>query len=83
MLALAPEAVRLSALANFASSSQRRAQQHPVLAQHSVRLAWAAQDLNPAGAAGNALAASADKGQALLAAYGTALAQVLAEIARV
>jgi creatinine amidohydrolase len=83
MLALQPETVRLEALANFASSSQRRAQQHPVLAQHGVRLAWAAQDLNPAGAAGDALAASADKGRALLAAYGAALAQVLTEITQI
>ena len=45
----------------------------------SVKLAWAAQDLNPAGAAGNAAAATADKGRAVLEASGRALAELLAE----
>lgn len=77
MLALAPQLVRPHALENFVSASQQRASAHPVLAQNGVKLAWAAEDLNPAGAAGDARQASAEKGQALLAAYGQALAQVL------
>ena len=41
-----------------------------------------ARDLNPAGAAGNAAAARADYGRALIAASGRALAALLAEIDR-
>ena len=77
MLALAPHLVRQPALANFASASQARQAAHPLLAVHGVKLAWASEDLNPAGAVGDTLQASAEKGQALLAAYGQALAAVL------
>ena len=38
------------------------------------------QDYNPAGAVGNAAAATADKGHAVLDAAGRALAQLLAEV---
>jgi creatinine amidohydrolase/Fe(II)-dependent formamide hydrolase-like protein len=38
------------------------------------------QDYNPAGAVGNAAAATAEKGQALLEAAGRALAQLLAKL---
>jgi creatinine amidohydrolase len=40
------------------------------------------QDYNPAGAAGNAAAATAQKGQALIEAAGRSLAQLLLEIDR-
>jgi creatinine amidohydrolase len=46
----------------------------------SAKLAWQMQDYNPAGAAGNAAAATAHKGQALVDAAGRALAQLLAEV---
>ena len=38
------------------------------------------QDYNPAGAVGNAAAATADKGHAVIAAAGRALAQLLSEV---
>jgi creatinine amidohydrolase len=38
------------------------------------------QDYNPAGAVGNAAAATAEKGQAVLEAAGRALAQLLDEV---
>ena len=61
----------------------QRAQRFPILGNgRSVKLAWAAQDLNPAGAAGNAAAATADKGRAVLDASGRALAAVLQELAQ-
>lgn len=83
MLALTPHLVRPAKLQNFASSSQARANAHPLLAANGVKLAWAAEDLNPAGAVGDTHQASAEKGQALLAAYGLALAQVLQTLGQV
>ena len=43
-------------------------------------MGWAMQDYQIAGAVGNARAASADKGQALLQAAGAALARLLQEL---
>jgi len=83
MLALHPERVDMRQAQNFASTSQQRAQRFPILGNgRSVKLAWAAQDLNPAGAAGNAAAATADKGRAVLDASGRALTAVLQEFAQ-
>jgi creatinine amidohydrolase len=83
MLALHPERVDMRQARNFSSTSQLRARDYPVIGNgRSVKLAWAAQDLNPAGAAGNAAAATADKGRAVLDASGRALAAVLQEFAQ-
>jgi creatinine amidohydrolase len=80
MLALHPERVDMRQAQNFASSSQERAQNFTIIGNgSSVKLAWAAEDLNPLGAAGNAAAATADKGRAVLNASGQALAALLAE----
>jgi creatinine amidohydrolase len=68
---------------NFASASQTRAQQFEILGNgKSAKLGWQMQDYNPAGAVGNAAAASADKGIAVVEAAGRALAQLLAEVDR-
>jgi creatinine amidohydrolase len=48
----------------------------------SAKLGWHMQDYNPHGAAGNASAATAEKGQALLHAVGVQLAQLLQELQR-
>lgn len=81
MLALHPHKVDMALAQNFHSSSQDRAQKHAILGNGiSAKLAWAAQDLNPLGAAGNAAAATADKGLAVLQASGAALADLLREI---
>ena len=48
----------------------------------SAKLGWAMQDYNAQGAAGNAAAASADQGEAVLDAAGTQLALLLQGIAR-
>lgn len=83
MLALRPEQVRMAAAQHFHSSAQTRAAHFPILGNgRSAKLAWQMQDYNPHGAAGDAAAAHADKGQALLQAAGLALAQLLVEIDR-
>ncbi len=81
MLALRPALVRMDQAENFASASQDRAQAFPILGNgKSAKLGWQMQDYNPAGAVGNAAAATATKGHAVLAAAGQALARLLGEI---
>ena len=81
MLALRPQAVRMDQAQNFRSSSEDRAAKFPILGNgKSAKLAWQMQDYNASGAAGNAAAATAEKGQALLTAAGQSLAQLLMEI---
>jgi creatinine amidohydrolase len=83
MLALRPEWVRMDQAQHFHSTSQDRASAFPILGNgKSAKLAWQMQDYNPQGAAGNAAAATADKGQSLVQAAGRALAALLAEIER-
>lgn len=83
MLALQPHRVRMDLAQNFASSAEQRAANFPILGNgRSAKLAWQMQDYNPAGAAGNAAAATAQKGLALIEAAGRSLAQLLLEIDR-
>jgi len=83
MLALKPHNVRMDQAQNFKSSSEDRAAKFPILGNgKSAKLAWQMQDYNAAGAAGNAAAATAEKGRALLDAAGQSLAQLLIEIDR-
>ena len=83
MLALKPELVRMERAARFESTSRRRAENFAILGNgQSAKFAWAAQDLNPLGAAGHAAAATLEDGRALLQAAGRALAALLAEIDR-
>ncbi len=81
LLALAPERVDMTQAQHFASAAQTRAPQFAILGNgKSAKLGWQMQDYNPAGAVGNAAAATADKGHALVDAAGRALAQLLAEV---
>ena len=81
LLALTPGLVDMNQAQNFHSTSQDRAEKFSLLGDgRSAKLAWQMQDYNPHGAAGNAAAATADKGRALLAAAGRSLARVLVEI---
>ncbi len=81
MLALEPQRVDMAQAQNFASTSEQRAQQFPILGNgSSAKLGWQMQDYNPAGAVGNAAAATAEKGRAVLDAAGRALAALLAEV---
>ncbi len=83
MLALRPSRVDMGQARDFVSASQARAAGFPILGNgRSARLAWQMQDVNPMGAAGNAAAASADKGRALLDAAAQQLAAMLAELSR-
>jgi creatinine amidohydrolase len=81
MLALKPQSVQMDKAQNFHSTSEERAVKFSILGNgKSAKLAWQMQDYNAAGAAGNAAAATAAKGQALLDAAGRSLAQLLVEI---
>jgi creatinine amidohydrolase len=82
MLALQAPGVRMAQARDFPSSSRQRAATYPVLGNgRSAKLGWAMQDYNAQGAAGNAAAATAAKGEAVLAAAGMQLAVLLQEIA--
>lgn len=81
MLALQEDAVRMAKAADFGSTSRDRARTYPVLGDgKSAKLGWAMQDYNPAGAAGNAAAASAAKGEALVDAAAAGLVALLQEL---
>ena len=81
MLALRPERVDMAQARNFDSASRMRAAKYPILGNGtSAKLGWQMQDYNPAGAAGNAAAATAEKGAALVGAAGLQLARLLQEI---
>lgn len=83
LLHLAPALVRMQHAQNFASTSEQRARDYPILGNgKSAKLGWAMQDYNPCGAAGNAAAADAARGQALVEAVGVSLAALLAEVHR-
>jgi creatinine amidohydrolase len=80
MLALEPGRVQMGFAQDFKSTSQDRAQRHPVLGNgHTAKLGWHMQDYNPLGAAGNAAAATAAKGRALVEAAGEQLVALLQE----
>jgi creatinine amidohydrolase len=83
MLALKPERVQMAQAQNFGSASQQRAPAFPILGNgKSAKLGWQMQDYNPAGAVGNAAAATAGQGRTVLEAAGRALASLLSEIDR-
>ena len=83
MLAIAPHKVRMTEAQAFGSAAEQRAQAFELLGDgKSAKLGWHMQDYNPHGAAGNAAAATADKGQAVLHAVGVQLAKLIQEIAR-
>jgi creatinine amidohydrolase len=81
MLALSPSSVNMAEAKNFASTSQDRAKHYTVLGNgNSAKLGWHMQDYNPQGAAGNASAATAVKGAALVNSAGEQLALLLKEL---
>jgi creatinine amidohydrolase len=81
MLALAPQLVDMAQAQHFHSTSQDRAAKYPILGTgSSAKLGWQMQDYNAQGAAGNALAATAAKGHALVNAAGMQLARMLQEV---
>ena len=81
MLALSPASVNMAEAKNFASTSQDRAKHYAVLGNgKSAKLGWHMQDYNPQGATGNAAAATAAKGEALVHSAGEQLALLLKEL---
>ncbi len=81
MLHLAPATVRMEEARDWRSSSQDRAEAHAILGNgRSAKMGWAIEDYHPAGAVGNAAAATAGKGRAVVQAAGEALAQLLSEL---
>ncbi len=81
MLAARGDLVDMTQAQHFHSSAEARAARYPVLGNgRSAKLGWQMQDYNPEGAAGNAGAATADKGHALIEAAGLQLAQLLQEV---
>ena len=81
MLALRERYVDMAQAQNFRSSSEQRAAKYPILGNgRSAKLGWQMQDYNPMGAAGNAAAATAAKGHALIDAAGLQLARLLQEV---
>jgi creatinine amidohydrolase len=83
MLALDPANVQQHLADNFASSSQALLQQGFTAFQVSpaAKISWMVQDLNVSGAVGNAAAATAEKGEVLLAYTVERFALVLEEFA--
>jgi creatinine amidohydrolase len=81
MLALRPQSVDMAKAQDFKSTSQERAAAYPILGNgSSAKLGWHMQDYNVDGACGNAAAATADKGRAVLDAAGVQLALLLQEL---
>jgi creatinine amidohydrolase len=79
MLHLRPDLVRRQAVRDFAAPT---AAPNGLLApERPVGFAWMTQDLNPAGAVGNAARADAHRGSQLLAYLGECLARLLGETA--
>jgi creatinine amidohydrolase len=83
MLALTPQLVRMDEAQDFASTSRQRAADYAILGNgKSAKLGWAMEDYNAQGAAGNAAAATAANGQAVIDAAAQQLALLLAEVSR-
>ena len=81
MLHLAPATVQMEEARDWRSTSQDRAEAHAILGNgRSAKMGWAIEDYHPAGAVGNAAAATAAKGQAVVQAAGQALAHLLSEL---
>jgi len=81
MLAAWPDQVRTDRIANFTPSSVAMDRDFKWLNAHRpAPFAWAAQDLHPSGAAGDATQASADKGHALLEHGARAFCELLQDV---
>jgi creatinine amidohydrolase len=81
MLHLSPATVRMEHAQNFRSTSQDRAAHYAILGNgRSAKMGWAMQDYHPSGAVGQADAATAEKGRAVVEAAGEALASLLHEL---
>ncbi len=83
MLAFHPELVHLDKLQDFRSIAARDEQQYKYLRPTGTHAyAWIASDLNPAGAVGNALNASAERGRIFADAEVEGMLELLREVER-
>ena len=83
MLAAYPQQVRKDKIANFASAARAMTQEFRWLsASRPAPFAWAAQDLNPHGAVGDATLATAAKGKALIEFGAQAFCELLEDVDR-
>ena len=81
MLAVREQFVDMAHARHFHTSAEERAAKYPILGNgSSAKLGWQVQDYNPLGAAGNAAAATAAKGRAVIDAAGLQLARLLQEL---
>jgi creatinine amidohydrolase len=81
LLAARPRFVAMEHAKHFHSTSQDRAASHAILGNgKSAKLGWQMQDYNAEGAAGNAAAATAEQGRAVIEAAGRQLALLVQEI---
>ncbi len=82
MLHLRPDLVRRERLADFPSITARLSGTHRWLSpQGPAGYAWMTEDLNPAGACGDATAATAEAGRVVVERAGAALARIITELA--
>jgi creatinine amidohydrolase len=83
MLALRPDLVRMDEAADFVPLSRREANRFPILmGLGAAGYGWQAQDIDPSGAAGNAAAADAGRGQQVIDHVAGRLVALLDEVAR-
>ncbi len=81
MLARYPKAVRRDAIADFRPASIALEKDYRWLSTHRpAPFAWQAQDLHPSGAAGDASAATAEKGERMLDHGARAFCELLGEV---
>ena len=81
MLARYPQAVRRDAIADFRPASIAMEKDYRWLSTHRpAPFAWQAQDLHPSGAAGDATAATAEKGARMLDHGARAFCELLGEV---
>jgi creatinine amidohydrolase len=84
MLAAHPERVRMDRAESFGSAHVKWHRDHPELGlgMAPLRPGWLMGDLNPKGAVGNAVAATAEKGEMLLDTAARKLARLVGDFAR-
>ena len=81
MLALRPDLVRMEAAGDFASAAAEMDETFDLLgAEEPIGFAWAAQDLHPSGATGNAALADAERGERLLGYLAEEVATLLCDV---